>query len=258
MGDTLFVHDLVKQALVRWSPTLDPIGDRRLDGALSGATRVAFRTGGLWVQRTTLGDSSRTISFVADTTAAALHTIAIPTGGTSRLGCMTLYQTTPIFAPTMSWATSGARALVSAGPAYELHLYEGPRLIAVVRRAVASRAPTVDDVRALYPEGLRISAGGAAACVVPVETVIQQMGVAETYPAVHDLVLLSDGTIWAQRDPTSSASPVLDVFASTGAYAGTVRGMRLPIGRLPNGELLVPRLDEDTGGYLLARVKVAR
>ena len=55
-----------------------------------------------------------------------------------------------------------------------------------------------------------------------------------------------------------SKSPVLDVFGSDGAYVGTVRGMQLPVGRQPQGELLVPREDPESGGTVLLRMRVKR
>lgn len=258
-GDTLAVLDLMKRALVRWSPTFDPIGDRRLEGALAGANDLAFRTGGLWYQQWAFSDSSLRIAFHTDTTGPPLHLVEQPSGGAVRFSCVGLSQSTPLFNPTITWSASGVRVLVNAGTGYDLWLYEGARPVAVVRRAVPSREPTVDDVRELYPEGYQVRFGGdRPPCVVPVDEVMKGFGVAPVYPAVHDLTLLNDGTMWVQRNPRAAATPVIDVFASNGAYVGTMRGTRLPLGRLPNGDLLVPRLDEDTGGWLLARMRVAQ
>lgn len=256
-GDTILVLDLMKRALVRWSPIYDPVGDRRLEGALERANEIAFRTGGLWFQQRAFTDSTLRIQFHADTTGPPLHVVEQPAGGPVRFTCIGLSQSSPLFGPTITWSASGPRVLVNAGPGYDLRLYEGARPVASIRRAVTPRAPTLDDVREEYPEGYKVSFGGdRPPCVTPVEEVMTGFGVAQVYPAVHDLVLLSDGTAWVQRNPRAAATPVVDVFASNGAYVGTMRGRRLPLGRLPNGELLIPRLDEDTGGWLLARVRV--
>lgn len=257
-GDTIFVLDPVKAALVRWSPTLDPIADQRLEGAVAQANRIAFRTGGLWMQTTVVSDSGRRILFHVDTSGPPAHVVDVAATGSVRTRCISVWQVPQLFAPTLSWSAEGARALVNAGSGYDLWLYEGPRPIASIRRTVVPRAPTADDVRELYPDGWRVAVPGGTACVVPVDEVMQAFGVAPVYPAVHDLVLLADGTIWVQRNPREAAVPVIDVFAPNGAYAGTVRGMRLPVGRLPNGELLIPRPDEDSGGDILARVRVAK
>ena len=256
-GDTIFVLDLVKRALVRWSPTFDPIGDQRLEGALERASEIAFRTGGLWYQEFAFTDSSIRITFHADTLGRPLHAAEQRSGGPVDLKCVRLSQSAPLFNPTVSWSASGPRVLVNTGPGYDLWLYEGARPVASIRRSAALRAPTLDDVKEEYPEGYKVNFGGdRPPCVTPAEEVMRIYGVAEFYPAVHELALLPDGTMWVQRNPTGAAVPVVDVFSSTGAYVGTMRGRQLPLGRLPNGELLIPRLDEDTGGWLLARVRV--
>ena len=77
-------------------------------------------------------------------------------------------------------------------------------------------------------------------------------------PAVHGLTLLSDGTMWVQRSVRNERPVVLDVFGSDGAYVGTLRGYHLPVGLLPNGELLVPIDDEESGGLVIARMGVRK
>ncbi len=256
-GDSLAVLDLMKRALVRWSSTFDPISDQRLEGALARANEIAFRTGGVWFQEWAFTDSTLRVALRADTISAPLHVVEQRSGGPVQFRCVGLSQSTPLFNPTISWSASGPRVLVNAGPGYSLWLYEGARPLARISREVASRAPTLDDVREEYPEGYKVSFGGdRPPCVTPVEEVMRGFGVAPVYPAVHDLVLLSDGTMWAQRNPRAASTPVIDVFSANGAYVGTVRGRRLPVGRLPNGELLIPRLDEDSGGWVLTRVRV--
>ncbi len=258
-GDTLVVLDLMKRSLVRWGPTLDPISDRRLEGALERANDLAFRSGGLWFQRFIFSDSGLKIGFYSDSIGPPLHQVTIPSGGPVKFKCIGLSQSTPLFSPTISWAVNGPRVIVNQGPAYSLSLYEGPRLIASIRRSIAPRAPTVEDVRVQYPEGYKVSFGGdRPPCITPVEDVMKGFGLAPVYPAVHDVALLGDGTIWVQRTPFAAKEPVLDVFAPDGAYVGTVRGMNLPVGMLPNGQLLVPRTDEASGGLVLARVKMDR
>jgi hypothetical protein len=74
---------------------------------------------------------------------------------------------------------------------------------------------------------------------------------------VQGLSLTKDGTMWVQRS-LRNEPPVLDVFGSDGAYAGTVRGFGLPLGLLPNGELLVPQEDEESGGFVITRLRVTK
>ena len=118
-GDTLVVLDRGKGALVRFGPTLDALPDRPLAGALTGAEWVAFRVGGAWVRRDGV--------LVADTVAG-----------------------TPLLAPGVDSAVlphaAGPRLLVPAGPGYALRLYEGPRLLAVLRRGGAHATDEIDGV----------------------------------------------------------------------------------------------------------------
>ena len=45
-------------------------------------------------------------------------------------------------------------------PDYTLWLYEGARPVASIRRPLTPRAPTVEDVRELYPDGFVLGFGG--------------------------------------------------------------------------------------------------
>ncbi len=258
-GDTIWVMDAAKRGLARFNPDLSPADDRRLDGALQGAEMLAFRQGGLWFRRTTIADSSQVTAVYADTLGSApLQRVESPLGGPVNLGCVALSRAMPVFTPQVMMHAEGPRLLVNAQPAYELWLYEGPRPIASIRRPLASRAPTAEDVRLLFPDGMRVRFGGAQPdCVVPVEEVMAKQGIARAMPFAFDVVLLSDATMWVLRSP-HQAPPVVDVFGSDGVYAGTMRGRGLPLGRLPNGDLLFARDDEESGGKLLVRVKVTR
>lgn len=255
-GDSVAVFDGGREVIVRWGSDLEPINDIQLRGAFEGVQRAAFRAGGAWVQRYSYDSLSRRTELFADTSATeALFVLADSSrpkmlqacGG--RIG----FAMPAWFAPELNWAASGPRMLANLGPGYDLRLYEGQRLIASVRRDLPSRAPVVADFTSMYPEGLKL--GG---CVVPLDDLMQNVGLAAVMPFVHGLALLSDGTIWVQRSVRLAKPPVLDVFASDGAYAGTVTGFYLPVGLLPNGELLVPQDDEESGGLVITRMRVVK
>lgn len=257
-SDTVWVMDLAKGGLVRFLPDLSPASDQRLEGALERAEMLYFRTGGLWFRRTDFTDSAMVSSVFADTLGSAPLQSVITTGGPVDFGCAQLRTSGPIFAPQVTMHASVARLLVNAQPGYELWLYEGPRPIGSIRRPLAPRAPTAEDVRLLYPDGMRIGVlGGGAGCVVPVDELIEKQGVAPLMPFVFDVVLLSDGSMWALRTP-HQAPPVVDVFGPDGVYAGTMRGRGLPLALLPNGEMLFAKDDEESGGKVIVRVRVSR
>jgi hypothetical protein len=258
-SDTVWVMDGAKRVLVRFLPDLSPASDQRLEGALERAEMLTFRTGGLWFRRTDFTDSAMVSSVYADTLGSApLQSVMTTSGGPVNFGCVGLSASAPLFAPQVTMHASVARLLVNAQPGYELWLYEGPRPIGSIRRPLPPRAPTAEDVRLLHPNGVRIGFGGARAdCIVPVEEVMEKQGVAPVMPFVFDVVLLSDGSMWALRTP-HQALPVVDVFGPDGLYAGTMRGRGLPLALLPNGEMLFAKDDAESGGKVIVRVRVKR
>lgn len=255
-GDSLAVFDGERNVIVRWGSDLEPINDVQLRGVFQGATRAAFRVGGAWVERYSYDSASRRTELFADTAAAqALFVLADSSRPKLIQACggRLAFAMPTWFAPELHWTASGARMLANLGPSYELKLYEGQRLVASVRRDLPSRVPVVADFTSMYPEGLKL--GG---CTVPLDDLMQHVGLAAVMPFVHGLALLSDGSIWVQRSVRLAKPPVLDVFGSDGAYAGTVSGYYLPVGLLPNGELLVPQDDEDSGGLVISRMQVVK
>lgn len=259
-GDSIVVHDVMKGTLVRWGPNLDPIADRRLDGALTGAESIAFRSGGFWAVMESYSDTIITTSLVSDTMpVTALHSVSRSAGGQANLGCVRLNGMPPLFSPTLTWSVVGPRIIVNASADYEIWMHEGARPMASVRRRVPSRAPTIEDVRELHPGGMKVGfVSGAPECIASAEKAVEQFGLAARMPAMHDIKLFSDGTIWVQRTPRSGENQVMDLFSADGAYAGTVRGMQMPVGMFPSGDLLVPQEDADTGGNVLVRMRVTK
>lgn len=255
-GDSLAVLDRGREVLVRWGPSLEPINDIALRESFRGVQRVAFRVGGAWVQRYSFDSTSRRTELLADTAASEAIFVMADSGRPKTLeacGGMIAFAMPTFFAPELHWASSGARMMANRGPGYEMRLYEGPRLIASVRRELASRAATPADLDGMFPEGLKYGN-----CTIETSELIQAIGLAPVMPFVHGLALLSDGSIWVQRSVRQAKPPVLDVFASDGAYAGTVTGFYLPVGLLPNGELLVPQDDEESGGLVISRMRVVK
>lgn len=260
VGDTLYVRDLVKRAYARFQPDGTPIADYRLSDAIGFVGELRFHRDGAWFNASVPDSTQQVMGFYADTTSRTLlHRVAVPRGAAVQFACIGLSSSTPLFSPTLLWSSAGDRAVVHAQPGYALWVYRDGRLEMSVRRAVPSRAPTVDDAKVLYPEGWKVSFGGAAPdCVVPVETVMEKQGIAAELPQVQDVLALPDGRIVVRRSLAQAPDQLLDVFDADGAYAGTLRGMRMPLAMLPTGELLVPEADEETGGTVVAIYRVER
>jgi hypothetical protein len=259
-GDSVVALDVMRSTLVRFGPDLAPIAEIPLRDGLADVTSIAFRVGGLWLQRSEFVDGAYQIGLYGDSARTA-PLLSLPgTATTQATGCGGRIRISlpPLFTPEIHWATDRGRMLASRGPAFDLHLYDGARLSAVVRRTVPTRAPTVEDVPRLYPNGFKVQVSSGAECEFPLEQLTEQVGMAAQLPLVHGVMLLSDGTIWAQRSLRGEFPEVVDVFGSDGAYVGTLTGMPLPLGLLPNGEMLFGRRDEDSGGQHLVRYRVTR
>lgn len=258
VGDTLYVRDLVKRAYARFLPDGTPLADFRLSEAIGFVGELRFHPEGVWFNASIPDSTHQVTGFYADTMRSqALHRVAVPRGRALQFACVGMSSSTPMFSPALVWSSDGDRAAVHAQPGYEIWVYRNARLEMSIRRSVASRAPTIDDAKMLYPEGWKVSFGGAAPdCVVPVEDVVEQQGIAAVLPQVQDLLVLPDGRMLVRRSLAAAAEPVLDVFEADGAYAGTLRGTRMPVGMLPTGELLVPEPDEETGGTVVAIYRV--
>lgn len=260
VGDTLYVRDLVKRAYARFLPDGRPLADYRLSDAIGFVGELRFHRGGAWFNANIPDSTQQVMGFYADTTSrTVLHRVSVPRGGAVQFSCIGMSSSTPLFSPTLLWSSAGDRAVVHAQPGYALWVYHDGRLEMSLRRAVPSRAPTIDDAKVLYPDGWKVSFFGAAPdCVVPVETVVEKQGIAAELPQVQDVIALPDGRIVVRRSLAAADEQLLDVFEADGAYAGTLRGMRMPVAMLPTGELLIPEPDEDTGGTVVAIYRVER
>lgn len=259
-GDTLYVRDFMKGGFARFAPDGAPVADRRLSESVGFVNELRFHRDGLWMSGSIPDSVNSVVGFFGDSTRSiALHRVATPRGRALKFSCVGIDGSTPMFSPNLFWSAAGDRAVVHAQPGYELWVYGGSRLEMSVRRSVPSRAPTIDDAKVLYPDGWKVSFGGAAPdCVVPVEEVVQQQGLAEVLPQVQDLLVLPDGRIVVRRSLGQAPEQILDVFEADGAYAGTLRGTPMPLGMLPDGAWLVPEKDEDTGGTVVAIYRVER
>lgn len=258
-SDTLLVRDMMKRGLVRFTPNGEPLADYRVSERLAFAGEMRYHSRGLWMDGSIQDSTQRSVGFYTDTLMETpLHQLVMPPGRDVRYSCVGISGMSPLFSPRMLWSSSGDRAVVNPQPGYTLWVYDGANVVMSVRRAIAPRAPTIEDARVLYPEGWKVSFGGAGECVVEVEKVVEQQGLAEAIPEVQDLFVFPDGSFAVRRTLTGAEEHVVDVFAADGQYQGTGRGWSLPVAVLPNGEWLMSEEDEFSGGRVLARVKVSK
>lgn len=116
-GDSLVVLDVGKGALVRFGPSLDSLPDRPLAGALLGASWLRFRVGGVWrwQEGILVGDTVSGASLVPGVATLPPHAV-------------------------------GPRLLVAEATGYVVRLFEGPRLLAVLRRDAGTPLGRLDAV----------------------------------------------------------------------------------------------------------------
>ncbi len=143
----------------------------------------------------------------------------------------------------------------STGAGYEVSILERGRRVRSVRRDVPLRTPDSETIRLAAGRGVRATLGGSR-CVVDPQDLAEIAGTASTVPAVHGITVLSDRSLFVQRTLAGESTQRVDYFDSEGVYQGTLRGVQLPVGRLPDGRLLVPRPDEETGGHTLALIRL--
>jgi hypothetical protein len=198
-SDTVVVTDPGKGALVRFGPTLDPVEDRSLAGALAIADWHAYRAGGLWLTQGVGGEERVRRSLLRADTLSDASLLTVDDA-------------------TILADADGPRLIAHRPPTYELRLFEGPRLLAMIRRP-------------LDPSLI----------------------------ALQQIALHKDGTLWVERTVPGTPDAVrLDCFGPDGVYAGTVPDRHVPVGYLPNGEVLFVRAHTDGPGVVIVRTTILR
>jgi hypothetical protein len=73
---------------------------------------------------------------------------------------------------------------------------------------------------------------------------VEKIGYADSVPAIEDLVLAPDGSLWIQRWTHEAGTGPVDVFDPSGHYAGTLpHNVPLPLHVTSRGTVLVAERD---------------
>jgi hypothetical protein len=161
-------------------------------------------------------------------------------------GCIGL-ALRPLFAPTVRWAMAGGRIATATTGEYRVDVYQSDgRLSRSVRRSVSPGRATLADAIAEAEPGIRMV--GAARCEITAAEVAEGRGYLETTPAIRDIRLAEDGTLWVERfepgTPAAGRSGTIDVFDASGAYLGSLPGgTRFPILLLPDDRVALAEKD---------------
>jgi hypothetical protein len=245
-GDTVEVVDRRRGAIVRWTANGTAVADRPLVGALAGVWATAVQPNGLLIESRGTDAGGGAMHELGVLGQAPIRRLVNPTPRQlSVCGGQVSFSMPAFFAPSLLWHANPSYLAVSAEADFQIERRDsqGGRLI--VRRALAPRRPDVEDLRAVYPEGLRVGFGEAPCTLTP-EQLVSEVGLADVLPPVTGLFVTSSGRLFVRRSRGTEPERV-DHFAEDGRYLGTTLGVGLPLAEPSEGVYLVSQPDSATG-----------
>jgi hypothetical protein len=218
---------------VRISGKLALIGD-----SIVHISRSAFREG---LRRTV----SLRVALGSDTSDIA-SVVTPPMKSQFYQSCRVGISLPPVFYQDLVWDATQRAIAVNGSPAYTIDMHAAGQQTVSMRRNVPLRAATPELAAREVGEGMPLGIGSAAnTCLIPAREVIEQRGIADAVPAIREIALQPDGTLWVQRWTFPDDEPRSDIFDPTGEYQGTIAGPHpFPVGFLPNGDILTIEKDE--------------
>jgi hypothetical protein len=127
----------------------------------------------------------------------------------------------PIFEPQLVWALGGDIVAVTAGPRYEIEVFRKGVLERRISRDQEPRAATRELALQEAGDGLQLTA--PVRCRVPPAELVDARGFAAAVPAISDLAVAPDGSVWVQRGLVrGEGEPLIDILAPDGVYSGTL------------------------------------
>ena len=115
-----------------------------------------------------------------------------------------------------------------------------------VRRDVPLRQATRELAIEHMGEGLRVRFGARDPCVIPPGEIVEKRGYAEVVPTIQTVRVGPTGELWVERFAIGEkVTGSIDVFASNGAYLGTLpTGSVAPVILLPEDRVGVMEKNE--------------
>src|SRR5690606_16530477 len=202
---TVSIFDFGKLGLVRFDAEGRPLDELRIDAYPAGG-RFELVDGGILYQVRTFDASANTrsdalvrVSASGDSTALAHFPAPLVRPVTFASCGITLGGMPRLFAPTLVWDARGERPAVDAGAGSLGHLCAADRRVASVRRVLAPRPTTTALARRdIGEKGMRIGLP-VGECFIPADEVIEERGITDVIPAIRDVAVAPDGTLWIQR-----------------------------------------------------------
>lgn len=161
--------------------------------------------------------------------------------------CHVGFAQAPLFHPRLQWSGNAEMLAVVTDGGYRIDVWRGGKLTRSLRREFTPRPASRALAEQEIGEGMRISVGGRAPCLIPASEIIDKQTFAATLPAIKRISMAADGTLWVERYTVKGETPLRDIFDPTGAYLGTLSGdIPWPQAWLPEGQYVSVSADADS------------
>ena len=152
----------------------------------------------------------------------------------------------PIFTPELPWHASRQSVAANGDRTYTINVFNGKgTLVRSVRRLLPVHLATAADAEAWAAANpVTFTIAGGAQCIVSPAEIVATHGFLDSVPAIVELAVADDGSVWTRRWSAVADSGLIDVFAPDGAYEGTLpNDFPFPIRFTPTGDLVTARRD---------------
>ena len=221
---TVSVFDALKHKLVRFAPDGSILPEKEMGSGFFGGTMYATGDDYLYSYQGR-GPSGTTsgVFHVTSTGGSVLVESADPPMKPIELkSCgMSFSGMPPLLAANYRWDASHGKIAIARDAEYEIGIYEQGKLTRRIRRDIAARAATKELAVKELGDGMRVGTEGGVRVCQPDE-VVEQRGFAPTIPAIGRIAIAPDGSIWLRRGGVKGENLPIDVFASDGAYQGSL------------------------------------
>lgn len=243
----LAVLDSRRRAILFFSSSGQFAGEHR---APSFAIRVAHATAGEVVERWHYGSDGRVASLSVVTGADTLpivRTSPVQTSTAQFAGCGPgpARQGPLMLAPELAWYLRDSTIAAATGPGYAIGTYDvHGRLLRSIRRALPGQAATVADAERWAADNPIIYTRGTSECRITTGEMVEKIGYADSLPAIAQVVVAPDGTLWVRRWSVTGHDGAIDIFDPAGGYVGTLpHTFPFPLHVRADGRLLYAEKD---------------
>ena len=219
------VYDIAKSGLVEWRPDGSVAPERPLMTPRFVGPRLRFAHDDAVFFTTSSRDQQgarrqrlvrlmgKEVSTLAELTPVAGRRTDFPSCG------LISVTVSPLFAPSLIWDARAGQVAAAQGGEYRIQRYGSTGPVATIVRPLPQRRVTNELAR-------REATGNitSGSCTVPPDEVVRGSGYVDFIPAIAALTLTPRGELWVQRGQVRDEPGVVDVFAPSGQYLGTLSG----------------------------------